>query len=85
MCGYAKYPGHLKKDGSVMWHCTFKFPFNYYALKDSDGKIKKTVFEDERDSLLSLQKEGDFIEELKYEGCPRHQPDAIPSSDPFDL
>ena len=86
MCGFAKFPGQLKKDGSPMWHCTYKFPFNYYALKSPDGTIKKTVFEDERDLLLPLQEEGDIIEEMYYEGCPRHRVPISPSSeDPFTL
>jgi len=86
MCGRADYPGHLKKDGSVMWHCTYKFPFKYYALKDSEGKIKKTVFEDERDLLLPLKKKGDVIEELEYAGCPRHRPAiSAETEDPFSL
>ena len=86
MCGYAKYPGQLKKDGSVMWHCSMKFPFNYYALKSPEGAIKKTVFEEDQDLLLSLKEEGDTIELLHYEGCPRHHPNVTPSpTDPFDL
>ncbi len=87
MCGFAKYPGHLKKDGNPMWHCTYKFPFNYYALKNSEGVIKKTVFEEDESLLVPLQEEGDTIELLKYEGCSRHRPDITPSmtNDPFDL
>jgi len=86
MCGYSKYPGQLKKDGSIMWHCGMKFPFDYYALKTSTGKIKKTVFSDEKDLLLPLKEEGDIIEKMHYEGCPRHKPAvSAETEDPFDL
>ena len=86
MCGYAKYPGQLKKDGSIMWHCGMKFPFDYYALKTPTGRIKKTVFSDEKDLLLPLKEEGDIVEKMHYEGCPRHKPSISgETEDPFDL
>ncbi len=69
MCGRAKYAGHLKKDGKKMWHCPFKFGFNYYAIK-KDGKIKTTIFESDRDKVQL--KEDETIEFLTYQGCPRH-------------
>ena len=86
MCGFAKFPGQLKKDGNPMWHCGMKFPFDYYALKNSTGQIKKTSFAEERDLLLPLKESGDVIEKMHYEGCPRHKPSVSASSDdPFDL
>mgnify|MGYP003131615808 CR=1 FL=1 len=88
--GKTGYPGQLKKDGTPMWHCSFKFPFSYYVLKDSSGKRKNfpngrpmTVLEDDLDSLKMLQEEGDVIERLEYEGCPRHH--LIEDDDEFSL
>ena len=71
--GKTGYPGQLKKDGTPMWHCPFKFDFHYLALKDSDGNIKKTARIEEEDKLKEVQEQGDTIEKLYYEGCPRHQ------------
>jgi hypothetical protein len=86
MCGFAKHPGQLKKDGNPMWHCTYKFPFKYYALKNEKGTTKKTVFEEDKDLLLPLKEEGDIIILEEYEGCPRHQPSISPEGqDPFSL
>ncbi len=44
MCGRAKEPGQLKKDGTKMWHCVYKFGFDYWAAIDKDGKILFSSF-----------------------------------------
>jgi RecB family exonuclease len=67
LCGFNKYPGQLKKDGNVMWGCDYKFPFDYYALIDADGKVKKTAYK--KEDLTA--KEGEKIEKRQYAGCPR--------------
>jgi len=67
-CGFAKAKGQLKKDGSVMWHCPYKFDFEYYALVNSDKEIIKTSL-DKKD----LKKDEEHtIKKMRYEGCPRH-------------
>ena len=70
-CGYAKYPGHLKKDGSLMWHCNYKFPFDYWVLKDVDGKIIQSVKDGEEYKLVANESEGEAVQKLHYEGCPK--------------
>jgi len=70
-CGFAKKPGQLKKDGTPMWHCPYKFAFIYYGLK-RNGKIIKSFLKKEEIIL----EEGDVIEEIKYDGCPRYR-DAV--------
>ena len=72
LCGFAKYHGQLKKDGSVMWHCPYKFSFSYYALKDKDGKILKTNFKN-----AFTPKKGERVEKMEYDGCPRHKSQDI--------
>jgi hypothetical protein len=67
LCGFAREKGQLKKDGSLMWHCSYKFPFSYYALKNKDGKILKTDFKN-----IFTPKKSETVEKMKYEGCPRH-------------
>lgn len=70
-CGFAKKPGQLKKDGTPMWHCNYKFPFNYYVLKDSSGSILKSAKEGEEYKLIADENEGEYIEKMHYEGCPK--------------
>ena len=73
MCGYAKYPGHLKKDGTVMFHCPFKFAFDFYAIVDENGNKIKTAFIDDLEKLKQIAKEGQKIKKFRYGGCPAHQ------------
>lgn len=68
MCGFAKQPGEKKKDGSPKWHCPYKFAFNYYVIK-KDGKVLSSIFEDEKENIIL--KEGETIELLQYQGCPK--------------
>ena len=85
-CGFAKHPGQLKKDGTLMWHCSFKFGFDYWALKDADGLIKKSAHIDDKEELISLKQEGDTLEKLSYKGCPVHnQPSSHEVEDEFSL
>jgi len=67
-CGFAKYPGQLKKDGSVMWHCAYKFAFEYYELVDEEGNLIKAAFTEEE----LKQESGQKIISKQYDGCPRH-------------
>lgn len=63
-CGFAKYKGQLKKDGSVMWHCPMKFDFDYYVSLDKDGRAIKAYLDE------SEAPEGSVLEKRHYEGCP---------------
>lgn len=81
-CGFAKQPGQLKKDGSVMWHCSFKFPFDYHVLLDENGKQLKISKEK---SELGKPKSGQKIELRHYGGCPAHCQVSQKQDDPFDF
>ena len=70
-CGRAKYRGQPKKDGTPMWHCIYKFPFDYYGLFDADEKLLKTQFPENYGLLLKQKKESHVIKKLHYAGCPR--------------
>ena len=67
-CGFAKYKGQLKKDGNIMWHCPYKFDFDYYAVFDKNDKLIATYFED--DFKLSMVPAGGSYEKRWYAGCP---------------
>ncbi len=71
VCGFAKYRGQPKKDGTPMWHCAYKFPFDYYGLVDDSGKMIASEFPENYHSLLEKKKEGQQIRKMYYSGCPR--------------
>ena len=75
-CGFAKHKGQLKKDGTLMWHCPFKFDFEYYSLVNENGDLIKNSFE--KDKLDETKGE---IQLKKYKGCPAHNR----VSDDFDF
>ena len=59
--------------------CSFRKPFKYYALKDSEGNVLKTVFEEGESFLIADFKNGETIELMEYEGCPHWYPRLIDS------
>ena len=71
VCGFAKFKGQLKKDGKPMWHCAYKFPFDYYALCDKKDKVLQTAFPEDYHVLVSKRSEGYSIKKMHYSGCPR--------------
>lgn len=71
ICGFARQKGQLKKNGQPMWHCAYKFPFDYYALYDENGDLVKKAFADDYISLAEMKKEGYSIHKEHYQGCPR--------------
>ena len=80
-CGYATYPGQLKKDGSLMWHCNYKFPFDFFILKDKDGNFIDSVKSEDKHKLKPNKELGEYIEKSHYKGCPKFNVE----SDDLDL
>lgn len=62
----------LDKDGNPIkaFICSYRKPFSYHALKNKDGKLIRTAFLEDKESLLKIKKQEDTIELLNYEGCP---------------
>lgn len=60
----------LDKEGNpvVAFICPHRKPFSYYVLKDSSGKIVKSAFKEQKDSLVP--KDGETLELFDYGGCP---------------
>ena len=53
-----------------MWHCPFKFPFDYYhLLGDNDKFIKSSYVKKDLQCMLD-EGVGTHIESKKYSGCP---------------
>ena len=67
MCGRAEYPGQLKKDGSVMWHCSAKFAFDYYQGIDEEGGIVSTG---KTRKELRKNPKVKTTKKVHYGGCP---------------
>jgi hypothetical protein len=68
LCGFAKFPGQIKKDGNPMWHCSMKFPIDFYSLYDEKGEIIKSSFE--KSDLIKIKKDNQSIKNNHYGGCP---------------
>ena len=65
----------LDKNGDPIkaFICSFRKPFKYYALKNSEGKVLRTCFDSDSQDLLKLQsqqQDDQTIELLEYSGCP---------------
>tara|TARA_R100001163_G_C5039784_1_gene178182 strand:+ start:227 stop:1216 length:990 start_codon:yes stop_codon:yes gene_type:complete len=70
-CGFAKEKGQLKKDGTVMWHCPYKFDFFYVQIFDKDENFVSSCFQDEFEESMVPEGGRSFVKH--YDGCPRHQ------------
>lgn len=67
-CGFAKTKGQLKKDGTPMWHCPFKWGFDYFVVLNKEGKILKSY--NEADFDPSVVEKSQTFEKRHYLGCP---------------
>tara|TARA_R110000772_G_scaffold213627_2_gene324192 strand:+ start:2008 stop:3132 length:1125 start_codon:yes stop_codon:yes gene_type:complete len=80
-CGcFCKFHGQRKKsDGSVMWHCNYRFARDYLVLINSEtNETIKSVFIEDAEELFSIQdkmKQSSRIEERHYDGCPAWKSD----------
>jgi hypothetical protein len=62
----------LDKEGNpvVAYICSYRKPMNYYVVKNSDGKIIKSYFEEDKDTIILNKEEGEILELMEYKGCP---------------
>jgi len=70
LCGFDNKKGQLKKDGTPMWGCAFKWGFEYYSVKNKKGEIISTYLLDDFDKIDYDEEKGEEIFLEKYEGCP---------------
>jgi len=70
VCGFANHAGQLKKDGTPMWYCPYKFKFDYFHLLDEDGELIKSSYTKEDLQIMLDNGKGHEIKKLKYGGCP---------------
>ena len=62
----------LDKSGNPIpaYICSYRKPLEFYALKNSSGKIIKSFFKEEKDSISPDQEKGEYLELIEYSGCP---------------
>jgi hypothetical protein len=73
-CGRATHKGQLKKDGSVMYHCPYKFDFYYYKINDKQGKMVASCFLEDYDEYVKKYPEDEYLyQTVFYSGCPGHR------------
>ena len=54
----------------VAYICPYIEPVDYSVIKNSDGKIIKSVFLEDKETLTLNKDEGEFVEDMHYSGCP---------------
>lgn len=62
----------LDKDGEPIkaFICAYRKPFEYLALLDESGNVRKSVYPEDELELVKIKKEGESIEKREYSGCP---------------
>lgn len=73
-CGRAVHKGQLKKDGSLMYHCPYKFDFYYYKICDMKGVMVASCFLEDFDEYIKKYPEDKYLyQTMWYSGCPGHK------------
>ena len=78
-CGFGKKPGQIKRDGTPMWDCPYKWGFKYYGVFDKGGKILRTYFLDEAYLIEYNPEDGEYLQMMKYNGCPKWNRYKLPA------
>ena len=74
LCGFATHKGQLKKDGTPMFACSYKFPFSYYHIFDAENKFAASCFIEDREKFENKYPHDQFNWiEKNYLGCARFQ------------
>jgi hypothetical protein len=69
MCGFDKYKGKRKKDGTPMWGCSAKWSQEFYAVLDKKGKIIRSYSLDDYDQI-EYDEDCEKLVIKEYKGCP---------------
>lgn len=77
VCGRAEFKGQLKKDGTTMWHCPFKFPTNYFVLLDEEKNIISSSYNKNDMDRKRKNGIGFIVEKREYAGCPAFKFDKV--------
>lgn len=62
----------LDKNGEPIkaFICPYRKPMEYFAIKDKDGKVLKTAFVEDKNSLNANEEDGEELVKMNYSGCP---------------
>ena len=73
----------LDKEGNpvVAYICPYRKPMNYYVVKNLDGKIIKSYFEEDFDNISFNEAEGETLQLNEYKGCPYWNKDKVETDD----
>ncbi len=69
-CGFATYPGQLKKDGSIMFACSYRFAFDYLYITEGDTWVASCFLHEREKFLPKYPIEKYTWHEKSYRGCP---------------
>jgi hypothetical protein len=69
VCGRAKSPNELKKNGEKSYYCNYKFSQDYFVLVDNEQKIRYSSYDESELKKIQLQKPDLKLEKRKYDGC----------------
>jgi len=61
--------------------CSFRRPFSYWALVNSNGDVIKSAHKDDKDSLCANEAKGELIELKEYSGCPYWEEKCVSGDD----
>lgn len=65
--------GEFNKEGKEKWKCSMKYPFEYLAIFDKEGKLVKTYREHDISIINHAKEAGYEVKFLQYQGCPAHR------------
>tara|TARA_Y100001938_G_C8065874_1_gene420152 strand:- start:320 stop:1384 length:1065 start_codon:yes stop_codon:yes gene_type:complete len=73
----------LDKEGNpiVAYICPYRKPMNYYVLKNSEGKIVKSFFEEDKDKITPNLEDKETVDFIEYKGCPYWNRDPVEIDD----
>ena len=54
---------------------------NYYVLKNSEGKIVKSFFEEDKDKITPNLEDKETVDFIEYKGCPYWNRDPVEIDD----
>lgn len=69
-CGRSTFIGELKKDGSLMYACSVKHPFDYFYISKNNEWVT-SCFAEEKEKYVKKYPMDDFLwEKRSHKGCP---------------
>lgn len=73
----------LDKEGNpiVAYICSYRKPLDYYVVKNSEGKVIKSYFKEDKDTITLDSSKNETLELIHYKGCPYWNRDPVEIDD----